>query len=56
MDKKLVAEKLDSLFRCVECIENKRPAAKEILADISKNLNDFRLFVRDISDFLELAK
>ena len=138
MDKKLVAEKLDSLFRCIERIENKRPAAKEILADdldlqdiiavnleravqlavdigahiiansaepspstmgevftilekmeviqsstankmysavgfrnisvhayekinwsivysiISKNLNDFRLFTRDISDFLKL--
>ena len=31
MDKRLVAEKLDSLFRCIERIENKRPATKEIL-------------------------
>ena len=138
MDKKLIAEKLDSLFRCIERIESKRPASKDILADdidlqdiiainleravqlavdigahviansrehspatmgevftilekmaviqsstaekmyaavgfrnisvhayekinwsivysiISKNLNDFRLFARDISDFLKL--
>ena len=33
MDKRLVAEKLDSLFRCIERIESKRPAKKEILAD-----------------------
>lgn len=33
MDKRLIAEKLDSLFRCIERIESKRPASKEILND-----------------------
>ena len=33
MDKKLVAEKLDSLFRCIKRIESKRPDSKDVLAD-----------------------
>jgi hypothetical protein len=33
MDKRVVAEKLDSLFRCVMRIESKQPISKEVLAD-----------------------